>query len=229
MNRFILLIVFIITINCQESSIIKKDEKIINNKIKLSLIDNSENIIFYHIYLKNFNDSKKSFALNHFDLSDDLEASLFPGLYDFYAYGLIEKKESSKMILSYSVIENFDVYKDKNIKFNFIQLKPDARIEYDNIGNKVYLKVFMNELSGIFSISSLSLKQGNDRYRSLDIQKMDDIYFTEIFLIENGKWYLNVSYQLYNSKKDNNVLEKDNISISTSSFKDFYLGEFYFL
>ncbi len=84
----------------------------------------------------------------------------------------------------------------------------------------------MNELGGIFSISSLSLKQGNDRFRSLDIQKENNFYFTEVPLIENGDWFMNISYLLYDSKKRSDVLIKDNISISTSYFKDIFLGEF---
>ncbi len=223
---FLLFIIFVIILSCQESSIIKENEKIKNKNIILTIYDNSKNIILYHVYFKNINDSKESFAVNNFDLTDDIKTSLFPGIYNLYIYGLIDKDENSKMVFSYSIINNLEIYENKNIKLDLTQLDPDVLVEYDNIKNKVYLKIYMNELGGIFSISSLSLKQGNDRFRSLDIQKENNFYFTEVPLIENGDWFMNISYLLYDSKKRSDVLIKDNISISTSYFKDIFLGEF---
>lgn len=230
MRKTIIFVLILIIISCQqEPSIIKKEESIKNIKLSLSINDDSEDIQVYHIYLKHISDKTKSFAVNCFDLTNDLNISLFPGVYNFYSYGLVDKTETSKNVFSYSIIENIKLFENNDIKLYFNILNPDVKIEYDEVNNKVYLKVFINELFGIFTVSSISLKQGIDRVRSLDFNKLDNIYLAEVPLYENGEWFLNISFSLLSSKKDNIILDKDNIYISTSYFKDIFLGEFNFL
>lgn len=224
MKKFFILFIIIIIFSCSSESIIKEKEKIDNVSLSLSLDDQSSNIEVYHIYLKHVSDKTKSIAVDYFDLSDDISLSVFPGMYNLYSYGLVTKTETSKQVYSYSILNNIGCFSDKNINIKFDKLSPDAVIQ--TIEDKFFLKINMNELSEIFSLSSLSLKQGNDRYRSLTFHKENNYYIAEVPFYENGKWYMNISYLLLSSKKNDETLEKDNIYISTSHFSDIYLGEY---
>ncbi len=230
MKKIFIFFVLIIIITCQqEPTIIKKEVSINDINLSLSISEQSEEIQLYHIYLKHISDNKKSFAINCFDLTADLNISLFPGVYNLYSYGLVNKTETTKKVFSYSNIEKIKLFEDKKTELFFKILTPDVLIEYDNINNKVVLKVFMNELYSIFTVSSISIKQGIDRVRSLDFIKQDNIYLAEVPLFENGEWFLNISYSLLSSKKNKSILDKDSIKISTSYFSNIFLGEFYFL
>ena len=179
--------------------------------------------------MKHIKEKTKSVAINYFDLSDDISISIFPGIYNLYSYGLVAKTETSKKVYSYGFINNLECFNNGNIVLKYNVLYPEAEVQYIESENKVILKINMNDLSGIFSVSSISLKQGSDRVRSLSFYKYNENYIADVPLYENGEWYMNISYSLLSSKKDNDILDKDNIYISTSYFSDIYLGEFYFL
>lgn len=229
-KKIFIFFILALIISCQQDPVIVKEEETIKKvDLSLSINNQSEDIEVYHIYLKNISDNARSYAVNNFDLTNDLNISLFPGVYSLYSYGLIDKTETSKKVFSYSIIENIEFFQNKKIKLSFKILNPDVLIEYDYINDKVFLKVFMNDLYGFFTVSSISIKQGSDRVRSLDFIKLDNIYLAEVPLYENGEWFLNISYSLLSSKINKSILDNDNIYLSTSYFKDILLGEFNFL
>ena len=229
MKKLFILFLIIFIICCQNEPIIKEKESIDNVNISLSIEDESNDIEIYHIYLRHITDKSKSNAINCFDLSNDTSLSLFPGIYNFYLYGLIAKTEKSKQVFSYGILNNIECFNNKNFSIKFKKLYPDVEIQNIESENKVFLKINMNELSGIFSLSSVSIKQGSDRVRSLKFNKENNYYVAEVPLYENGEWFMNISYLLLSSKKDDKILDKDNIYISTSYFKNIYLGDFNFL
>lgn len=163
-------------------------------------------------------------------MSDDISESLFPGIYNIYAYGLVEKTETSKKVYSYSIKKNLECFENSknDILLDFTILTPSAEIIIEDPIDTPILKVYIEGISDIFSLSSLSVKQGSDRVRSVDFERHDDTmtYTAPVPIYENGDWYMNISYSLKSSKKDEDALDADDIYISTSYFKDIFLGEF---
>lgn len=114
-----------------------------------------------------------------------------------------------------------------NVSLN--TLVPAAKVVNEN--NQIKLIVNMDGLNDIFSLSSLSLKQGTDKLRSIDFSydEINNCYCSTVAFYQNGSWFLNISYEVKASAIEENSLENDNIKISTSYFQNIYLGEMNFL
>ena len=196
----------------------------------ITIDDNSDDIFGYHIYFENQKDRYKSYGINQYEYNVKIKVSLFPGIYNIYTYGLVEKTSSSKKVYSFNTKKGVECFvnSERNILIKPCVLIPQADI-LENFIDLPILKVYMSELIDIFSLSSLSVKQGTDRVRSVtyEYDENDITYNANVSLYENGDWYMNISY-LLKSKKDSNILEQDNIYISTSYFKNIFLGEYYF-
>ena len=52
-----------------------------------------------------------------FDLTSDISLSIFPGIYNIYSYGLLEKTKTSKKVYSYGLFNNIKCFDNKNIHF----------------------------------------------------------------------------------------------------------------
>lgn len=213
-------------------NIIKSSEDIKNAEIKVGLFDLTDDAVLYHIYFKNIYNKKKSTGYNIFDISSDISFYIYPGVYNIYTYGLFEKTSTSLKVLNYDIRKNIDIFNDsnKNIQVEMKLLTTSYDVEYDSKSENAILKIHMNEIYDIFSLSSISVRQGEDRVRSLSyyFDERDLSYIVDVPLYENGDWFMNISYKL-KSKIDDDLLDGSDIYISTSYFKDIYLGEYFFI
>ena len=218
---FILLILFFFSCSMGFEN---KDEKIEIVNLSFTVNDEADQIDLWHIYFRNISDKSRSCSINAFDKNEEYSTALFPGRYNIYAYGLIEKTATTKNVFSYSNMLDYECFNNEKIQINLDELIPEFEVVTDD---QPYIKIDMRKLKESFSLSSISLKQGSDRSRSLDFNRSDNNYCIAPFsLVENGDWFLNISYSLKDSKCDDDKLEKDEIKISTSYFSNLYLGEF---
>lgn len=77
MKKAISLIIFFLFFNCSEE-VIKKNEQITNIKLNIT-ISNNENPV-YHLYFKNIDNSKKSFAKNLTDKVNQVNLEIIPAI-----------------------------------------------------------------------------------------------------------------------------------------------------
>jgi hypothetical protein len=179
----------------------------------------------FHIYFQNQNDKKHSIGFDYFDLSVSPDFSIFPGIYNIYIYGLNDKSSTTEKIYSYKIIRSVEIFSSKEIVVEPVKLNPEFKIEKTTDSTyKIY--IMMNDLYEIFSLSSFSLKQGQEKLKSMDIDYSTDkqcyiSYVPNIY----GSWYGNFSYSL-RSKIDDEILKHDGITISTSYFSNIYMGDF---
>lgn len=225
MKNYTLFILIAFIISCQSTIYEKPKIDNIDLSIDLKEEDLTQSILLYHLYFENHNNKDESIGVNYHESGNNLKVSLFPGVYNIYAYGLIEKTNTSKKVYSFSIEKNIKCFDNSDILINLKTLAPQAEIVI--IENLPVLKVNMNDLYEIFYLSSLSIKQGGDRVRSLDysFNNNDKSYIANVPLYENGDWYFNISYCL-KSKIDKDILNKDNVDISTSYFSSIYLGNY---
>jgi|GEM_PF-3538410 len=228
MKSFLLLF-FLFSFLCCDETIMNK-ENINDVTIVLSFSEEYVNdIVIYHVYFYNNQDKSKSKGFNIAEINKEFKTNIFPGIYDIYVYGLVEKTESSLKVFSYDYSLKLKCFNDiQNLKINLKELIPDFKLNTDLVIPMI--KISMSGISDLFSLSSLSIKQGSDRVRSLDLiyDKDKNIYTAEIPVYDNGLWLMNISYSL-KSKINKSALSNDNLYISTSYFKDIYLGEYYLL
>jgi hypothetical protein len=227
MKKMLLLIMLVISVSCTKILIDEEEISKIPVLIRLNDDYNNETAV-YHILFENINNDKKSFGINLPKENTELQTKVFPGNYNIYVYGLAVKTAASKKVLSYSINKNFEIIPDnKNFEVKLVKLLPDIRLEFDPDLIEYDISVNMTGIFEIFSLSSLSIKQGTDRYRSVKFIYDPDSssYTAKMQLIQNGIFYANIGYML-KSKIDEKALELDNIYISTSLFSDIYLGEF---
>jgi hypothetical protein len=201
-------------------------EEIINPEKFSFAIDSTSDINCYHIFFQNVNDKTKNFGLNKFD-KNDFETDVFPGIYNIYLYGLVDKTDTTKKVSTYLSLKNVSLKnKDKSI----ISLKPmilEPKFFLEPAENKYILKVDLTGIYEMFYVSSISVKQGQDKVKSIDFfsDSVNENYYCEITYYQTGIWYANISLGLKN-KIDEKELNKDCLSISTNYFSNIYLGEY---
>ncbi len=224
MKRFSFILIFVLWLFSCDSEV-KKELVIKPFDVSLKLRDFPEQRSdVYHVFLKNV-DTNDSSGTDIFMPDNRIAIRLYPGVYNIYCYGLVDKTQTSKKVFSYRILKNIGIYESQELNIDLSTLVPDFSISGQTQG--YLLKVFMNEIYDIFSVSSLSVKQGTGRAVSIDYQldKENLFYYSPIELIKSGSWFMNISYSL-KSKVDDKVLKRDNINISTSNFTDIYLGDF---
>lgn len=224
MKNFKFIVLIFLLISCE--SVINEKVTInpVNVNVKLYENLNLQSCV-YHVFFKSQKYRGKSYAFNLFDINNEKSLKIFPGKYDVYSYGIIDKTENTKKVYSYKIIKNFEVYSDKVINIELIELRPNFKVILED--NIYTLIIFMDKIYDIFSISSLSVKQGNDKVRSLDfhLNKNDLIYYADIPFYQNGDWLMNVSFSI-KSKIDEDTLNNDQIKLSTSNFTNVFIGTY---
>jgi hypothetical protein len=207
-------------LSCSESLEINEKIEPVNIRIKI-IPDSQENL--FHIFFQNIKNRNLSFGINTIEIND-ISTNIKPGIYNIYIYGFNDKTETSKKVYSYCILRNNEEFNDDQIMGVMKVLTPDSNIDI----NKTYkIMIYMNDIYDIFSVSSLSLKLGEDKLKSIEFNynETQKYYFSNELNYISGKWYMNISY-LLKSKIDENAIKKDNITISTSYFSNIYLGEF---
>lgn len=191
---------FIILFSVSCTKILIDEEKISEIPVLIRLNDDYYfEISYYHLYFENKINDKKSYGINLSKENNTVKIDLFPGLYNIYVYGLADKTSTSKKVFSYSINKEIKIFpNNKIINISLIKLLPDIKLEFDRLNNFYNIFVNVREISDIFSLSSLSIKQGNARYKSIDfIFDYDSMnYKAEISVNENGSWYANIAYSL---------------------------------
>jgi hypothetical protein len=224
MRNFKFILFIFLLISCE--SVIKEKTTINPITANIKLYENlNQQSCAYHVYFKNHEYRGESYAFNLFDIQNEKVLKILPGRYDVYSYGFIDKTENTKKVYSYKIIKNFEIYSDKDINIELIELQPDFKVIVED--NTYKLVIFMKNIYDIFSISSLSVKQGSDKVRSLDFQfdKNDLIYYASIPFYQSGDWFMNISFSI-KSKINEDELSKDQIKISTSNFTNVYIGSY---
>jgi len=224
MKKLIICIFIILSImSC--SNIINQDEKIIPSQYNF-FVDTTSDISTCHFFVQNVSNRNKNFGLNLFE-NKNFMLDLFPGKYNFYFYDLIYKTDTTKKVYSYSAIKDVfvEIGKKRTIVINPIILQPNLSIKNENSYYTVLVN--LNDIYEMFSVSSISIKQGTDKYRSINCyaNEKDSNYCGEVPFFQSGSWYANISFAI-KSKNDETVLSQDNLNISTSNFSNIYLGDF---
>jgi len=188
------------------------------------IMDNKQNSsVYHHIMFENIDFKKESVNHYYYELTDALNLSVSYGMYNLYYFGLSNKSETSLNVTHYSYLKNIKVNKDKNISLEILELKPCYSSDFEN--NNAAIMINMNNIYEFFGLSSVSVKQGGDRYRSCSFEYDNDLesYIIVIPIQYYGDWYINISYCL-KYKFDNNISLNENINLSTSYFPDNFLG-----
>lgn len=221
---FFVIFFFIHIISCTQSINIK--EKITRKKIKLEIMDNFEKNQYYHFYFENINDKSNSSGLvkENNENIHEIVIELFPGIYNIYCYGLAEKTGKTKKVFSFQTLTEIEIFREKEFKIKTRKLYPEFDLHINEDSNSVKLLINMQELNNFFSVSTISIKQGSNRNKTVNYSynKIEKKYEAIISIEKTGDWYLNISYSL-KSKKDKRCLKNNNIKISTNYFKDIYL------
>ncbi|HOJ64215.1 MAG TPA: hypothetical protein PLE45_07315 [Spirochaetota bacterium] len=221
MKKIFLFSLFILS-SC---SVILYDDSIIIQKKRVSLEFSQTNFSIYHIYFEKIGDKKESKGFTIFKPDNFLVAYLFPGTYNIYLYSIVPKTDTTFCVSKYKILKNIKITEEKNIFVddNFKDLYPSFSIEkYDE--ESYLLTIDMKDCYELFSISSMSIKQGTDKTRSIDFSF--DKYFLKVFAIipfyQNGDWFMNISFSI-KSKIDFGNLENNNIFLSTTYIPNIFL------
>jgi hypothetical protein len=219
------LLISIMTASCS-NEIISEKEEITQPEISLVVNDKNNNSL-YHVYFKNSESYTKSSSVN-LNKEKKTKSTLKFGNYSVYALSFAPKTTSNYCCDKFWST-TIDITESKTLLAEPVILKPDAEIIYEN--GEVQIIIHTERYNDIFSISSLSLKQGSDKVRSLNFiyNEKDKNYSAKITLYRNGEWYYNISFTLKAGAIDEKTLEKDGIKLSTTAFQDISLGTFNFI
>lgn len=220
--KFILLL-FTVTIavySCSEPFMI--EEKIYPVRISISIKSPGESPGLYHIYYKHI--KEKSFSRGIVTESSTSKIELFPGTYTIYLYKLADKSEKYKKVISYRVIRDVKIFSPLCLSEELILLSPVVKHSREQEGLRLWLP--MDGVYELFTISSLSVKQGSSRNKSVSpgYNKHRKRYEVVVPVNNEGLWFINISYALRSSKIDKVSLKEAGISVSTSNFSNVPLG-----
>jgi len=225
MKKILIFILFCLFLSCEEN-IINENEKIEKIKVNLSITNNEVNPL-YHIYVKNNSSYKKSLS---YDLtnSNELFLECERGNYNLYILSLIDKSATAKYANKIYYSEE-SLFENKIITVELTEVYPETSIIIYN--NLPRLIINFQKYENLFSISSLSLKQGTDKVKSLSFNydAANKYYYADITLYQNGEWLLNTSFSVKAAAQDEKKLSDDNIILSTTAFTNITLGSFNFI
>ncbi len=216
--KLFFLILILITFSCMVE--FYDNSSIGETSIFIRILDDTSYI--YHIYFENINCKTKSKGQN-LNNKNYITFKIYPGIYNIYIYRIVPKTDSSFCVDKYKVLKNIKIVNKKSIELTLEDLYPDFKFESNN--NEYIIKIYMDKIYEIFGLSSISIKQGDDKVRSIlcSYSKEENIYYSIIPFYQQGDWFMNISFYL-KSKVDSNELEKDNIYISTTYLKNIFLG-----
>ena len=152
--------------------------------------------------------------------------NIFPGEYNIYCYGLDRKDNEKFMPVSGAVISRkIRINNDEVVEISMIEVIPEYELVY-SIEKEIFeINIDFKKYDTLFSISSVSIKQGNQRVRGLEYRYISEEqkYLSETDIECYGDWFFNISYSIKN-KIDKKALSSDGISITTNSFINLYLA-----
>jgi hypothetical protein len=191
--------------------------------VSITWDSSSDPVLLYHLFIDG-GDSDYAFNSN----GDDhiLECMLFPGVYDLYLYGMSQKSETTVSITSWSkqnIVISHGVPADITTTLQVVDITGSLEI---NGKSSVHLAVPCQDLDSIFSLSSLSVKQGSDRVRRVEAEydENHECWGAVIPVSRVGIWSFNISLQPCNLY-DDKVIEYSGYRLSTTYIKNIPLGE----
>lgn len=203
------------------------DENLHLKKADLKIIMNNElnNAVYHHIFLENIDIKDKSLHQYYYDFKDYLELSVSYGSYNLYYFGLSYKNETSMNVINYSYIKNIKVNKDLNLSMKIEKFEPQYSLNIED--NIITIMIDVKDVSDFFALSSVSIKQGSDRYRSSEFEYNESMknYITSVQKQYFGDWYMNLSFYM-KYKFEKSILMNENIKLSTSYYPDNFLKTF---
>lgn len=214
---FILVVLFLSCVNY-----INQVEKLKDCTMTVKLFDEN-NAIIYHFFLEN-----RALNISYSYSFTDKESLAFvvkEGTYDIYYFGLIKKNDTSYMVISYSYEKNMSIHNNLILNMNVKGFFPNYQT-IKNSENIIELKIFVSDVIEFSYVSSISVKQGSDRYRSVNFlyDEIKKLYLSNIPIQYSGSWYMNISYTV--RYRFNNSIENSGYKLSTSYFSDNFLGVF---
>ncbi|OHD44456.1 MAG: hypothetical protein A2086_06805 [Spirochaetes bacterium GWD1_27_9] len=222
--KIYILLLFCLLISCSAIDNISEKTELINIKI----INESTDDICYHLFFENIKNSKYSFGINQTNKDQSLDIKLIYGSYNVYIYGLINKTDTTKKVYSYQIIKENKFFNNSILNVKTENLEPQLDLALNEETNDYNLTILVDKIFSILYISSISIKQGTLKTKSLKLSYVDQEkkYITEKISGEKGVWLLNISFGI-KTKIDKSILTKDNITISTTNFTNIVIGEFY--
>ncbi|MCG8570304.1 MAG: hypothetical protein MJB14_09205 [Spirochaetes bacterium] len=223
MKKICIFILFIL-FSCQQRMVISEQINPVTIQLATKTIDQEELIHYYFKNLEN-NDYSTGILINP-NAAAQQEVILYPGPYAIYVYGLITKDQSVMQVYSYTYQKKLLLQQNEKLSFHCKLLYPQFSSCLIEKANQVNILIYFNDISDLFSLSSVSIQQGEGRKTSYDFEKIDDqTVFLTVPVEENGKWLMNNSLAI-KSKWSKEIFLETNLNLSTSYFSNLYLGTF---
>lgn len=180
---------------------------------------------YNHFFIENLVNSGDSYSFTIENSANDIfKLTIKEGVYSIYYFGLTNKTDATYMITSFFYKKNFSLNKNFNLCIEPRAFSP----EFSAIKNSsiVSINIDAKEIYEFSYLSSISIKQGSDRYRSSTFSFDDKTfsYLSNIDILYNGDWYMNNSYTI--RYKFDNSITKTGIKLSTIYLPDIFLGNF---
>lgn len=219
MIRSLPFLFFPLMLCCQ--NVLCLEESIGDRRLTLSIAPAPAAPLHYHLYFEHQSDKKRSKGIV-VEAKESLliEESLFPGRYNLYVYGLAPKSSKKTQVVSFSFLPDLELLRDRVLDIDCPTLTPSYSSEIDRETGELKVMVDADSLMGLFRLSSLSIKQMDNRIRALKFSYdgQRKLYLATAQVEPDDECHINLSYSL-KGPYDRNLLQERELTISTTYFK----------